>query len=161
MPAKNGHTRVKTPLVLNFATFCPTYQVWALSRMSFKLRYPIKAKKSQRFLQNVIVWISTRIKMTVINVLGKRQKRLLFCFEIFTKVIIAKPKVSIQSKIQSFSQLKNDFFEFLFVSLAELQPLFYCILALPRFSTSRLHLASSRESTSYFFLFFEPVPIFP
>ena len=41
--------------------------------------------------------------MTVFNVLGKRQKTLFFAFGIFTKVIIAKPKVSIQSEIQSFS----------------------------------------------------------
>ena len=41
--------------------------------MSFKLGYQINAKKSA-FLQNITIWIWTRTKMTIFNIIEKQQK---------------------------------------------------------------------------------------
>ena len=69
-----------------------------------------RKKKSRRFLQNITFWIWTRKKMTVFNVIEKRQRSRFIAFRFSTEIIIAKPKVNIHPKIQSLFLLRSDFF---------------------------------------------------
>ena len=59
-------------------------------------------------------------KMTVFNVIEKRQRSRFIAFKIFTEIIVAKPKVNIKLKFSPCSYLEVTFL-YLFVSRAELQ----------------------------------------
>ena len=106
MPAKTGRTRLhcfETLQLSQSREYCLNCQLWALSRESFKLGYPINAKKVSAFW-NITIWIWTGTKVTIFNVMEKRQKSHLLPSGFFcTEIIIAKPKVNILIKIQSFS----------------------------------------------------------
>ena len=75
--------------------------------------------------------------MTVIDDIEKRQKSRFW--GIFTEIVVAKPKVNIHSKIESLFYLRSDFFVLIRFPGPSYSLLFWCILALPRFLTSRLH----------------------
>ena len=107
--------------------------------MSIKLGYPINAK-SQRFLQNVTFWIRTRTEMTILNVIEKRQKSPFLPSALLQKSSLQKPKACHRSQ---WNSVLVQAWKWLFCSYSFPwpKPLVQCILALPRFSTSRLHCA--------------------
>lgn len=94
--------------------------------------------------------------MTVIDDTEKRQKSRFG--GIFTEIIVAKPKVNIHSKSQSLFYLRSDFFVLIRFPGPSYSLLFWCILALPRFLTSRLHCIVGKQPE--FLTAFVPSPYF-
>ena len=141
VPAKTGHTRLhcfKTLQLSQSREHCLKCQLWALGRTSFKLGYPISAKRSALFAKYCLLNLDkNKTVLTVFDVIEKRQKSA--AFRLFTDIIVAKPKVNIHSKIQSLFQLRSASFCFYSFHEPSYSLLFWCILALPRFSISRLH----------------------
>ena len=72
------------------------------------------------------------------NIDDRKTTKLKF-FVIFTEISVAKPKVNIQSEIQSLFYHRSDFLVPIRFPGPSCSLLFWCILALPRFLTSRLH----------------------
>ena len=78
--------------------------------MLFKLGYPEQTQKALFPKYYLLNLDKIRAKMTVFNFIEKRQKSYFFLQDFFSAIIVAKPKVTIHSKIQSLFQLRSDFF---------------------------------------------------
>ena len=130
---------------------CLKCQLWALSRTSFKLGYPINAKKVSAFCK--ILPFEFGQEQNCLDRFWRHAT-----FRLFTDIIVAKPKVNIHSKIQSLFQLRSASFCSYSFHEPSYSLLFWCILALPRFSISRLH-CMPRNSQNFWQRSFLP-PLF-
>ena len=113
--------------------------------MSFKLEYPINAKKSA-FLQTITFSICTRTKMTVFNIIKDDTIRVFLPSGCFTEIVVANPNSTSTVK---FSPGVVTFL-FLFVSRAELQQPF--VIVHPAFAsifkiTTALHAVCTTTLT--------------
>ena len=123
--------------------------------MLFKLGYPEQTKKTLFAKYHLLNLDKIRAKMAVFNFIEKRQKSCFLPSGFFFQKssIVAKPKVTIHSKITSLFQLRSDFFcSYLFPGNIAFCPI-QCSLPLPRFSTPRLHfmLGNSQFFFSYLY----------
>ena len=114
LPAKTGSTKLHCLKHCNFfnrASIALTVsQSIGYNRMPFKLGYPEQTQKalfSKYYLLNLD---KIKAKMTVLNVIEKRQKSCFLPSGFFSEIIVAKSKVTIHSKIQSLFQSRSDFF---------------------------------------------------
>lgn len=132
------HHHLKILQLSQFQEHCLRFQLGAMTSKLSKLRYTINPQKSGTIAQYHYVNFDKN-KNHHFRRHKNEQKSRVLTFSFFIENSVAKPKVSLHSKIQTQSQVRSKFF------LSSLMPgpsyshSFQCILAFPRFSTSSPH----------------------
>ena len=110
LPYETTYTLWNTLQLPQSLEHCLNCQLWALSRMSFKLGYPINTKKSA-FLQTITFSICTRTKITVFNIIKERHNTRFFLPSgSFTEIIVANPNSTSTVKFSPCCSLNVTFF---------------------------------------------------